>query len=79
LSCNIYNVYNLVTLASTRLRLPEDDADVEVLKIYEILLIYVYVYIYIYTVYTHTYIHVVRLFVWIIKKTCPKLMTYNGI
>ena len=52
------NFNKFITLASTRLRLPEDDADalkhVGILTIYGILLIYIYVY-------------VVHLLVWIIK------------
>jgi len=43
--CNFNNFNTFVTLASTRLRLPEDDVDalkyVAVLKIYKILLIYI--------------------------------------
>ena len=62
LSCNFNNFNHFVTLASTRLRFPEDDADVSnhvgVLTIYKILLIYIHIYIYIY---------VVHLLVWIIN------------
>jgi hypothetical protein len=47
LSCNFCNFNDFVTLASTRLRLPEDDADslkyVGVLMIYKILHIYIYI------------------------------------
>jgi len=50
LSCKLNNINNFVTLASTRLRLPEDDVDamqhVGVLTVYKILLIYIYIYIY---------------------------------
>jgi len=45
-SCNFYNFNNIVPLASTRLRLPEDDADAlkhGVITIYRILLICVHV------------------------------------
>ena len=59
-SCSFNNLNNFVTLASTRLRLPEYDADalkhVGVLMINKILLIYIYV---------------VHLLVWIINhKEC---------
>jgi len=47
-SCKFDNFNNFVTLASTRVRLPEDDAyaskHVGVLTIYKILYIYIYIY-----------------------------------
>ena len=46
LSCNFNNLNNFVTLSSTSLRLPEDDADsskhVAVLMVFTVLLIYTY-------------------------------------
>ena len=47
LSCNFNNFNNFVTLVSTRLRLPEDDADAmkHAGVITQILLIYIYIYV----------------------------------
>jgi len=69
-----------ITLASRRIRLPEDDTDaskhVEVLRIYEILFIYIYVYVCMYIMYIYIYMYVCCTFVGLDNKLYKMHGTY---
>jgi len=69
-----------ITLASRRIRLPEDDTDaskhVEVLRIYEILFIYIYMYMYVCILCIYIYMYVCCTFVGLDNKLYKMHGTY---